>query len=90
MWSVVQHSACADADEVQIDREANIKPFFVKVNKVQLHILFAIFPNLVKTLQNSMYVWYECGTPSFVGNKPLFELTVITCRRRAEVLRRSR
>lgn len=34
MWSVVQHSSCADADEVQIDREANIKPFFVKVNKV--------------------------------------------------------
>ena len=31
MWSVIQNQQCADADEVQIDNQANMKPLFIKV-----------------------------------------------------------
>merc|ERR1712106_149945 len=30
MWSVIQNQQCADADEVQIDNQANMKPLFIK------------------------------------------------------------
>ena len=30
MWSVVQSSQCSEADEVNIDSEANMRPIFIK------------------------------------------------------------
>jgi hypothetical protein len=33
MWGVVQNQLCIDADEVQIDSQANMKPISVKVRK---------------------------------------------------------
>ena len=31
MWSVLQNQLCGDADEVQVDSQANIKPIIIKV-----------------------------------------------------------
>ena len=36
MWSVIQNQQCADADEVQIDNQANMKPLFIKVRFVEI------------------------------------------------------
>ena len=36
MWSVIQNQQCADADEVQIDNQANMKPLFIKVRFVKM------------------------------------------------------
>ena len=36
MWSVIQNQQCADADEVQIDNQANMKPLFIKVRFVEM------------------------------------------------------
>ncbi len=36
MWSVVQNPLCQDADEVQIDGQANMKPFSIKVRQEEI------------------------------------------------------
>ena len=36
MWSVIQNQQCADADEVQIDNQANMKPLFIKVRFAEM------------------------------------------------------
>jgi hypothetical protein len=36
MWSVVQNPLCQDADEVQIDGQANMKPFSIKVGQEEI------------------------------------------------------
>ena len=42
MWSVLQNPACIDAEEVQVDQHANMKPLHIKVETLEF-----ILPSLL-------------------------------------------
>jgi len=55
MWSIIQHSSCTEAEEVQVDSQANVKPIFLKTEGGTIQDVKPILASSIKVA--SMAAW---------------------------------
>jgi len=55
MWSIIQHSSCTEAEEVQVDGQANVKPIFLKTEGGTIQDVKPILASSIKVA--SLAAW---------------------------------